>query len=61
VVSLYLFFTRPGYTIDSGREKRKGGGKMKRLFESLAKVIGLMMGSNFTVPYDEARVFYRYP
>jgi hypothetical protein len=60
VVSLYLFLTRPSYTIDSGRE-RKGGGKMKRFFESLAKVIGLMMGSNFTVPYDEARVYYRYP
>jgi hypothetical protein len=60
VASLYLFFTRPGYTIDSGRE-RKGGGKMKLLFESLAKVIGLMMGSNFTVPCDEAMAFYRYP
>jgi hypothetical protein len=60
VVSLYLFFTRPGYTVDSGRE-RKGGEKMKRFFESLAKVIGLMMGSNFTVPYDEARMFQRYP
>jgi hypothetical protein len=60
VVSLYLFLTRPGYTVNSGRE-RKGGGKMKRFFESLARVIGLMMGSNFTVPYDEARVFQRYP
>ncbi len=34
---------------------------MKRFFESLAKVIGLMMGSNFTVPCDETMVFYRYP
>lgn len=34
---------------------------MKRFFESLGQVIGLMMGSNFTVPCDEATKFYRYP
>jgi hypothetical protein len=33
---------------------------MKRFFESLSQFIGLMMGSNFTVPCDEAIAHYRY-
>jgi len=37
---------------------------MKRFVESihiLGQVIGLMMGSNFTIPCDEAIAYYRYP
>jgi len=37
---------------------------MKRFFESmhvLGQIIGLMMGSNFTVPCDETIGYYRCP
>jgi hypothetical protein len=34
---------------------------MRQFFESLGQVIGLIMGSNFTVPCDEIVTCYRFP